>query len=216
LVDRVPMACFLTKMAAVASEKTICTSFPGIMLWLCEATLPPAPIERRGGARVEIASRGAPAAEKVAGAPSVAGASRAPQGHLFRKFGRGGWAAEGASGGTRGTKWAKTYPYVRSWAQRDLVKTSRKRYVETDVFQEQIGASRLVGWADFSVVAARCAADSSARGTQLAARGPSGNRRPSAKVYTRRYTESRTGAITPPWEKMPKWNMKTNRPRAAA
>ena len=35
------------------------------------------------------------------------------------------------------------------------------------------------------------------RGTQLAARGPSGNRRPSAKIYTRRYTENRTGAITP-------------------
>jgi hypothetical protein len=34
--------------------------------------------------------------EKVASAPPVAGASRAPQGHrLFRKFGKGGWAAEG-------------------------------------------------------------------------------------------------------------------------
>jgi hypothetical protein len=30
---------------------------------------------------------------------------------------------------------------------------------------------------------------SSARSTQLAARGPSGNRRPSAKIYTRRHTE---------------------------
>jgi hypothetical protein len=41
LVDRLPLVVFLTKMAAVASEKTIRSSFPGIMLWLCEATLHP-------------------------------------------------------------------------------------------------------------------------------------------------------------------------------
>jgi hypothetical protein len=60
LVDRVPMTCFLTKMAA---EKTIRSSLPG--LWLCEATLPPA---RVGGARVTTASRDAPAALLTAGA----------------------------------------------------------------------------------------------------------------------------------------------------
>jgi hypothetical protein len=32
---------------------------------------------------------------------------------------------------------------------------------------------------------------SSARSAQLAARGPSGNHRPSAKIYTRRHTENR-------------------------
>jgi hypothetical protein len=53
---------------------------------------------------------------------------------------------------------------------------------------------------------------SSARGTQLAARGPSGNRRPSAKIYTRRYTENRTGAIAPHGRRCPNgWRMKANR-----
>jgi hypothetical protein len=50
----------------------------------------------------------------------------------------------------------------------------------------------------------------SERGTQLAAQGPSGNRQPFAKIYKRRYTENRTGATTPPREKMPKWRMKAD------
>ena len=69
--------------------------------------------------------RAAPA-EKGAGAPPVAGASRAPQGHLLENLGEV-VGLQRASGGTRGVKWAKTYPYVASWGQRDLVKTSRKR-----------------------------------------------------------------------------------------
>jgi hypothetical protein len=51
---------------------------------------------------------------------------------------------------------------------------------------------------------------SSARGTQLAARGPSGNRRPFAKIYTRRHTENSNRGHNPPREKMPKWRMKAN------
>jgi hypothetical protein len=34
LVDRLPLVVFLTKMAAVASEKTIRSSLPGMVLWL--------------------------------------------------------------------------------------------------------------------------------------------------------------------------------------
>ena len=69
----------------------------------------------------------AAAAEKVAGAPPVAGASSAaPQGHLIENLGEVAGPPR-ASGGTRGVKWAKNYPYVGSWGQRDLVKTSRKR-----------------------------------------------------------------------------------------
>jgi hypothetical protein len=68
----------------------------------------------------------AAAAEKVAGAPPVAGASRAPQGRLLENLGEVA-GLQRASGGTRGAKWAKTYPHVASWGQRDLVKTSRKR-----------------------------------------------------------------------------------------
>jgi hypothetical protein len=109
LVDRVPLVAFLTKMAAVASEKTIRSSLPGMVLWLCEATLPPAGNRGSGAGRRLQSPPGtrrllcwggrAAAAEKVAGAPPLAGASRAPQGgHLFRKFGRGGWAAEGLWG----------------------------------------------------------------------------------------------------------------------
>jgi hypothetical protein len=67
-----------------------------------------------------------PPRSKVAGAPPVAGASRAPQGHLLENLGEVA-GLQRASGGTKGAKWAKTCPYVRSWAQRDLVKTSRKR-----------------------------------------------------------------------------------------
>jgi hypothetical protein len=36
-----------------------------------------------------------------------------------------------ATGGTRGAKWAKTYPYVAcSWGQQDLVKTGSKEVGE--------------------------------------------------------------------------------------
>jgi hypothetical protein len=66
------------------------------------------------------------AAEKVVGAPPVAGASRAPQGHLLENLGEVA-GLQRASGGARRAKWAKTCPYVASWGQRDLVKTSRKR-----------------------------------------------------------------------------------------
>jgi hypothetical protein len=51
----------------------------------------------------------AAAAEKVAGVPPVAGASRAPQGHHLENLGEVA-GLQRASGGTRGGKWAKTYP----------------------------------------------------------------------------------------------------------
>jgi hypothetical protein len=61
------------------------------------------------------------------GAPPVVGASRAPQGHLLENLGEVA-GLQRASGGTREVKWAKSYPYVGSWGQRDLVKTSQQRY----------------------------------------------------------------------------------------
>jgi hypothetical protein len=69
----------------------------------------------------------AAAAEKVAGAPPVAGASRAPLGHLLENLGEV-VGLQRASGGTRWVTWAKTYPDVGSCGQRDLAKASRKRY----------------------------------------------------------------------------------------
>jgi hypothetical protein len=51
LADRVPLVVFLMKMAAVVSEKTIRSSLPGMMLWLCKATLPPWRPGGRGGAQ---------------------------------------------------------------------------------------------------------------------------------------------------------------------
>ena len=64
-------------------------------------------IERRGGARIEITSRGAPAAllgrpsggrRESGGRPARGGRQPCPVGAPFRKFGRGGWAAEGLWG----------------------------------------------------------------------------------------------------------------------
>ena len=70
--------------------------------------------------------RAAPA-EIVAGAPPVAGASRAlRRGTFLENLGEVA-GLQRASGGTRRAKWAKTCPYVASWGQRDLVKTSRRR-----------------------------------------------------------------------------------------
>jgi hypothetical protein len=84
-----------------------------MMLWLCEAALPPAGNKRAGRAQVAIASRDAPAALlAAAGAaerrppPPVVGASRAPQGHLLENLGEVA-GLQRASGGTREAKWAK-------------------------------------------------------------------------------------------------------------
>jgi hypothetical protein len=49
LVDRVPMTCFLTKMAAEASEKTTRSSLPGMNLCRLRGDSPPGPIERAVG-----------------------------------------------------------------------------------------------------------------------------------------------------------------------
>ena len=66
------------------------------------------------------------AAEKVVGAPPVAGASRAPQGHLLENLGEVA-GLQRASGGTRSAKWAKKWLAWDTEGQRDLAKTSRKR-----------------------------------------------------------------------------------------
>jgi hypothetical protein len=88
---------------------------------------------------------------------------------------------------------------ISNWFQDEIIAMANKSLPEAKVGAKVLGVSyqertaggrngRLGSWEGHI----------SARGTQLAARGPSGNCRPSATIYTRRHTENRTGAIPPP------------------
>jgi hypothetical protein len=132
LVDRVPLVFFLTKMAAVASEKTIRSSFPGMMLSCCgfARRLPPPGNRKSGAGRAGFyagAAERRPPRKGRAPRPWRAPAVPRARGTFLENLGEVA-GLQRASGGTRRrAKWAKTYPYVASWGQRDLAKSSRKR-----------------------------------------------------------------------------------------
>jgi hypothetical protein len=97
----------------------------------------------------------AAAAEEVAGAPPVAGASRAPQGHLLENLGEVAGLQRGplgVPGGPNGPKPAPMWAVGGSEISPRRVERGRWSGVKTDVFGGQWGACRSGDRADFSVV----------------------------------------------------------------